>query len=53
MHALHLLTPCSLVRTMAITSCFAMWIFWLCTYMSQMYPIIGPELVIGDVYLNI
>ena len=38
---------------MAITTCFAMWLFWLCTFLSQMNPIIPPEFVIGDVYLNI
>ena len=37
---------------MAVTSAFCMWMFWLCTYMSQLNPIIPPELKVGNVYLN-
>lgn len=42
----------SLVRTMSITTAVCLWMFWLCTYMSQLNPIIGPELKVANVYLT-
>ena len=43
---------CSLIRTMCVSTSFCLWIFWLCTYMSQLNPLVGPELLAANVYLE-
>ena len=37
---------------MCVSTSFCLWIFWLCTYMSQLNPLVGPELLAANVYLE-
>ena len=32
-----------LVRTMVITTCLCLWVFWLAAFMSQINPLVAPE----------
>ncbi|KJE92860.1 hypothetical protein CAOG_03751 [Capsaspora owczarzaki ATCC 30864] len=41
-----------LVQTMSILTAFCMWIFWLCTFMSQMNPLIAPIIKTEDIAKN-
>lgn len=34
----------SLIQAMIVTTSICCYLFWLCTYMSQMYPLVGPSL---------
>eukprot|EP00042_Codosiga_hollandica_P022737 m.86142 g.86142 ORF g.86142 m.86142 type:complete len:67 (+) comp50905_c0_seq7:148-348(+) len=43
---------CSLTRTMIVSTVFCVYIFWLCTYMSQLNPLVYPELKVANVFLN-
>jgi len=36
-------TDKSLVRLMAITTAFCLWLFWICVYLSQVFPLVFPE----------
>eukprot|EP00055_Hartaetosiga_balthica_P003038 m.6221 g.6221 ORF g.6221 m.6221 type:complete len:85 (+) comp2560_c0_seq1:40-294(+) len=38
-----------LVQTMVITTAFCLWIFWLAAYMSQMHPLLAPEMKVKEV----
>uniref|UniRef100_A0A6M2E2B5 Putative vacuolar h+ atpase ixodes scapularis vacuolar h+ atpase n=1 Tax=Amblyomma tuberculatum TaxID=48802 RepID=A0A6M2E2B5_9ACAR len=40
-----------LIQTMIVITSICCYLFWLCTYMSQMYPLIGPTLSNGTVML--
>eukprot|EP00042_Codosiga_hollandica_P022732 m.86125 g.86125 ORF g.86125 m.86125 type:complete len:116 (+) comp50905_c0_seq1:521-868(+) len=42
----------NLTRTMIVSTVFCVYIFWLCTYMSQLNPLVYPELKVANVFLN-
>jgi len=33
----------ALIRLMSITTAICLWIFWMCVYLSQVYPLVAPE----------
>uniref|UniRef100_A0A023FMH8 Putative vacuolar h+ atpase ixodes scapularis vacuolar h+ atpase n=1 Tax=Amblyomma cajennense TaxID=34607 RepID=A0A023FMH8_AMBCJ len=41
----------SLIQAMIVTTSICCYLFWLCTYMSQMYPMVGPTLSNSTVVL--
>eukprot|EP00042_Codosiga_hollandica_P017206 m.46376 g.46376 ORF g.46376 m.46376 type:complete len:89 (-) comp47397_c0_seq1:110-376(-) len=42
-----------LTRVMVVLTPFCMYVFWLCTYLSQLNPIISPELECKNIYLDL
>ncbi|CAN7999263.1 unnamed protein product [Ixodes pacificus] len=33
-----------IIQSMLVITSISCYMFWLCTYMSQMYPLVGPSL---------
>ena len=38
-------------QTMVVTAAVCLWLHWFLTYASQLNPLIGPKLTIGDIYI--
>ena len=38
-------------QTMVVTTAVCLWLFWFLTYMSQLNPLIGPQLTTGSIYV--
>ncbi|XP_077544305.1 V-type proton ATPase subunit e 1-like [Haemaphysalis longicornis] len=41
----------TLIQAIIVTTSICCYLFWLCTYMSQMYPLVGPTLSNSTVML--
>jgi len=41
----------SVIQTMLILTAVCGWLFWLCTYLTQLNPLIGPE-VTPEIAIN-
>eukprot|EP01147_Barroeca_monosierra_P007943 gene7943-10034_t len=41
-----------LIHTMWLTTALCLWLFWICAYLAQLNPLIGPELKAKEVCVS-
>ncbi len=41
-----------LLQVMVVLALVCVWLFWVCTYMSQLNPLIGPEVKVKEYFLK-
>lgn len=44
---------CRVVQTMVVCTCVCMYTFYICTYMCQLNPLMGPQLKKDTVFLGV